>query len=100
MTFRRQPVRHEMVMCERRSSGAEEWWCPSCGRRLVVRWPPDYERVVLDPGDPYAIHVGGAPGEPPGPVTPVTPVTPAAEPGQKWLAWLHDNGIEWESPAA
>ena len=97
MSFRRQPVRHEMVLAERLPSGAEEWWCPSCGRSLVMRWPPCYEKVVLSEGDPSAVHVGGAPGKPePG----VEPVVEAVEPGQKWLAWLHDNGIDWESPAA
>ena len=29
-----------------------------CGRHFVVRWPPDYERLVLAEGDENATHVG------------------------------------------
>ncbi len=55
------PVLHEMVLEDRQASGAEEWGCPDCGRRLVLGWSP-YEKVVLSRGDEHAVHRGGGRG--------------------------------------
>jgi hypothetical protein len=49
---------HAMVIVATHESGAEEWHCPTCGRRFLMRWPPAYERTVLVPGDEQAIHSG------------------------------------------
>lgn len=49
---------HEMVMKKIHPSGAEEWYCPTCGRRFLLQWPPAYEMIVLETGDPYARHSG------------------------------------------
>ena len=57
------PPPHEMVHQGTDASGMEEWRCPECGRHFVVRWPPDFERLVLAEGDGDAVHVG-AKGEP------------------------------------
>ena len=38
--------------------GTEEWYCPNCGRRLLLNWVPQFEKVVLEAGDQYAIHTG------------------------------------------
>ncbi|NEA25047.1 hypothetical protein [Actinomadura bangladeshensis] len=38
-------------------SGLEEWACPSCGRRILLRWPPHYVKHVLDHGDEEACHI-------------------------------------------
>ncbi len=54
--------RHEMTLIAEHESGAEEWHCPECGRRLVITWPPDYSKVVLEPGDEFAQHSGGKGG--------------------------------------
>ena len=54
--------RHEMVLEKTHESGAEEWFCPVCGRRFLMQWPPNYQRVILEPGDNYAIHSGGKMG--------------------------------------
>jgi hypothetical protein len=43
-------------------SGAEEWACAECGRRILMQWPPNYKRVVLEPGDEFAIHSGSKGG--------------------------------------
>jgi len=51
-----------MVLSGTRESGAEEWTCPTCGRRIVFRWPPHYEKLVLEYGDVAAVHVGGKGG--------------------------------------
>jgi hypothetical protein len=49
---------HDMVLEATHESGAEEWFCPTCGRRFIMRWPPTYEKTVLVPGDEFAIHSG------------------------------------------
>jgi hypothetical protein len=43
-------------------SGAEEWFCPTCGRRFLMQWPPAYQKIVLEPGDEFALHSGGKGG--------------------------------------
>jgi len=53
---------HEMQLAKIHPSGDAEWHCPTCGRRLLMHWPPEYKRVVLEVGDEYAIHSGGAGG--------------------------------------
>jgi len=53
---------HEMQLETTHSSGAEEWYCPTCGRRFLLNMPPDYRKIVLDAGDEYAIHSGSKGG--------------------------------------
>ena len=53
---------HEMQLATIHTSGAEEWYCPTCGRRFLMSWPPAYRKVVLEAGDEQAIHSGGAGG--------------------------------------
>jgi hypothetical protein len=52
-------VRHTMVRVNKNEDGVEEWRCPTCGRRFLMEWPPNYKRTILDPGDEAVIHVGG-----------------------------------------
>jgi len=73
--------------------GVEEWSCATCGRRLLMRRPPEFEQIVLERGDEWAAHVGGAGGfqmagiqaRPSGPGSPS-----AADRG-----WLDEHGITW-----
>ncbi|NTW04188.1 MAG: hypothetical protein HGA19_23455 [Oscillochloris sp.] len=53
---------HEMELLRIDETGTEEWYCPSCGRHFLMRWPPDYQKTVLMPGDVYATHLGGKGG--------------------------------------
>ena len=53
--------RHEMVLQTTHPSGAEEWYCPSCQRRMTITWQP-WKKIVLDPGDINAAHSGGKGG--------------------------------------
>ena len=53
---------HEMRLETTHPSGAEEWYCPVCGRRFLIQWPPAYKKIVLEPGDEYAYHLGGKGG--------------------------------------
>ena len=97
------PARHEMILTGSAESGAEEWVCPDCGRRMLLRWPPNYEKLVLEHGDETAIHVGGKGGLRVGQaaVTPApaadaqAPEVPTAE-----RQWLHDIGIDWDGESA
>ena len=52
--------RHELVLETTHPSGAEEWFCPTCGRRMTITWQP-WKKVILEPGDVYAAH-GGSKG--------------------------------------
>jgi len=47
---------HEMVFEKTHLSGVEEWYCPSCGRRFLVQWPPAYKMIILDPGEKDTRH--------------------------------------------
>ncbi len=47
---------HEMRLEKTHPSGAEEWDCPTCGRRFLIQWPPHYRKIVLESGDEYALH--------------------------------------------
>jgi hypothetical protein len=53
---------HEMVLETTHASGAEEWVCPTCGRRFMLTWPPQYKKIVLNAGDEAARHSGGKGG--------------------------------------
>jgi hypothetical protein len=50
--------RHDMMLRATFASGAEEWFCPTCGRRFIIQWSPKYKRITLEPGDDYALHNG------------------------------------------
>lgn len=54
--------RHEMELVETHDDGSEEWVCPTCSRRFLMYWPPNYKRVILEEGDENAIHGGGKGG--------------------------------------
>ncbi len=54
--------RHEMVLEKSHEFGAEEWFCPVCGRRFLLQWPPNYQRIILEQGDNNAVHSGGKGG--------------------------------------
>ena len=82
-------ARHEMVRTATTDTGADEWTCTSCTRRLLLRVPPDYGRLVLDRGDETAAHSGGTAG-----VRVTADVTPpVAEDADR--AWLGEHGITW-----
>ncbi|MFF2349404.1 hypothetical protein ACFVVL_06460 [Kitasatospora sp. NPDC058115] len=115
-------VIHEMKFVGRLASGADEWSCPTCGRRVTLRRLPDPELTVLDPGDETVVHVGviepdaraaaaadqyglgpvqeiprtsRASRPPRGSGTPAGAVPDAAD--RRWLAEI---GIDWDDDAA
>lgn len=50
---------HVMVKVKQHPNGEEEWYCPECGRRFLMQWPPKYKRTILEPGDESVPHRGG-----------------------------------------
>ena len=49
---------HKMVLEKIHPSGGEEWYCPRCGRCLLVTWKPKFMQIVLEAGNEYALHTG------------------------------------------
>jgi hypothetical protein len=84
---------HKMVMEKTHSSGAEEWYCPSCGRRFLVEWSPAYNMSIIEPGDQCARHWGSMGGLNIGSLQ-VTPddEAPFIEDSRliPWVAWLEE----------
>jgi len=59
---------HEMILEKTQPSGAEEWHCPTCGRRILLQVPPANEMIIVEAGDQSASHSGGTGGLQVGPV--------------------------------
>jgi hypothetical protein len=77
--------------------GVEEWSCTECSRRILLRRPPAFEKIVLDRGDPWVAHVGGSGGV-------RIAAADVAPPEQAKLRahdreWLAAQGIEWGAEA-
>ena len=53
---------HEMVLEMRHPSGMQGWYCPNCGRRILLFVPPANEMVVVEAGDQYVSHSGSTGG--------------------------------------
>ena len=47
---------HEMMFERIVARDVDELYCPLCGRRIQVQWPPDFRKTVLDVGDENVIH--------------------------------------------
>ncbi|MGW4381644.1 hypothetical protein [Kitasatospora sp. NPDC004531] len=110
------PPIHQMRLTGRLGSGADEWSCPQCGRRIALRRPPHPELTVLDPGDEEAVHIGVLePGDPAaeeaaarygvGPVQHIPrpaprPGEPTPQPDAEDRRWLAEIGIDWDGDAA
>jgi hypothetical protein len=83
---------HEMTRTRVLERGVEEWSCTRCSRRLLLRRPPAFEKIVLDRGNEWAAHVGATGGL-------LMGALPG--PGGRGLSaqergWLAAHGIEWE----
>jgi hypothetical protein len=89
---------HEMILNGCAESGAEEWACPDCGRRVLLRWPPDFERLILEHGDDRAVHVGAKGGVRMTGLE-VNP-SPSLDLSSEARRWLSNNGIDWDGTPA
>lgn len=87
---------HQMVLGAKHPTGTEEWYCPACGRCLRITWRPRFMRVIVEPGDEFAIHSGikDGPGITSTQVEVVVKEKPAALDEDPWLApwedWLEE----------
>jgi hypothetical protein len=98
---------HEMILEKTRPSGQDEWYCPTCGRRMLVDYGPRLKKVILEAGDEYAIHSGGKGGVQMGMITTTqvdsTPTPNDTQTGDAylapWAAWLEEMGFEdlWDN---
>jgi hypothetical protein len=96
--------KHEMVLSLTHPSGAEEWVCPTCGRRFLISWEPNFKKIMLEAGDDFSIHSGGKGGLRIGrtQVMPSRdgnreekPTTPMEEERlAPWEAWLKESDFE------
>jgi hypothetical protein len=108
------PQRHEMQLKATYSTGVEEWYCPTCGRRLLVNTVPGCEaltlergdkhvlvwgarigttattKTLLDPGDEQAVHYGSVPADMISPVLEQAEETKLREHTSSWAEWLED----------
>lgn len=55
--------KHTMVLAAEYPDGSQVWNCPACGRRMLLTWPPNHSRSILEEGDPNAEHSGAHFGE-------------------------------------
>lgn len=84
---------HQMTRTRTLAQGVEEWSCAECSRRLLLRRPPQFEKVVLEPGDEWAAHVGATGGLQPAGMN-ARPAEPSSiRPGDR--IWLSEQGIDW-----
>jgi hypothetical protein len=86
-----------MVPAGLTESGAEEWLCPVCDRRILLKRPPRFEMLVVDEGDSAATHAGAKGG-----VLMGTAVVqaPSSEVSPDERRWLRSNGIDWDGIAS
>lgn len=94
--------KHEMVLVTTHPSGAEEWNCYECGRRLLIRWEPEFTKVVLEAGDDQSIHGGGKGGLRIGRMQATPMQDPDGGPGTgeedirlvPWKSWMEESDFE------
>jgi hypothetical protein len=91
---------HEMILEITHPSGEDEWYCPTCGRRVVMIYEPEFRKTILEVGDEYAAHSGGKGGMKMGTLqaTSIKSVdseeysdSASEEPNfRPWLTWLNE----------
>lgn len=100
---------HLMEVKKTFPSGAQEWYCPTCGRHFIIQWPPNYKRIILDEGNELAAHAGGTDGLVMG-QTDILPSQPDSTPPEAgdlikperdewlspWMRWFEDHPIKDE----
>ncbi len=92
---------HQMELEATYPSGAEEWYCPTCGRRFLMQWKPSYNMIVIETGDEHASHSGSSTGMPmwTPEAQPIQDAQPAVEIDEQrlrpWIEWL--ESVDFES---
>ena len=81
--------RHEMVRVPpangtTSSERADEWYCPTCERRMILEYPPRYRKIVLAEGNLSVSHSGGKGGLEVNP-SQVMEINPRLSTWQEWM---------------
>lgn len=87
---------HQMRLQRTHASGAEEWYCPSCGRRFLMSWNP-FEKTIIQAGDEHAWHTGdrSAPAQRAAPEALVSADDELLADGLRpWLKWFDSAGLD------
>jgi hypothetical protein len=96
---------HEMILEKTHPSGVDEWYCPTCGRRLLMDYGLQFKKTVLEAGDEFAVHSGGRGGLRIGSMW-AFPVDDSSRREEiddprlaPWEAWLEESDFEnlWKS---
>lgn len=80
---------HEILVVNLHPSGVEEWLCPTCGRRFIVQWTPEYQCIVLNPGEESAIHNMSR-----GALVTATPHETSPARLAPWMDWLRTINLD------
>jgi hypothetical protein len=64
---------------------------------MLVRWTPEFEHVIVQAGDEYAIHAGAMGGVQ---IDPIALEMGEGEQDRAARSWLAQHGINWDGPAA
>ena len=90
---------HEMVLEMTHPSGMQGWYCPRCGRRILLLVPPDNKMVIVEPGDQYASHTGSTGGLRIGAVQVAEPNEELDEVSEEslrpWIKSLENLDLNW-----
>ena len=96
--------KHDMVLDKMYPSGAEEWKCLTCGRRMLISWEPKFRRTVLQAGNPNVSHGGFKGSLPMGDTDEKTLRDESEVPFDQsrlapWEAWIEETKLEnlWDS---
>jgi len=100
---------HEMILEKTHPFGEDEWYCPTCGRRFLLQWPPKYKKIIIEPGDEQVAHSGGKGGLVMGSARKLSADEAKTEASiaiddprlAPWASWLDEVGFEdlWNSGA-
>jgi hypothetical protein len=82
---------HELVLTGPTEYGVGEWLCHDCGRRVLVRFSPGFNRIVLAPGKDNIMHKASHAGKS------IINMPKACDPFLTDLdgEWLNGNGMAW-----
>jgi hypothetical protein len=91
-----QEQHHEMILEMTHPSGMQGWYCPTCGRRILLRVPPNNEMVIVETGDTYANHSGSMGGLRVGDVQVKERDEEVSEESLRpWLKALENLNLDW-----
>lgn len=94
--------KHKLLLMTTHESGLEEWYCPTCGRRFLMKWPPEYQKIILEPGDEFANHTAFKgqfdPDDVPGDLPAQKPEPKSLAPWQEWMDKVNFDALWGDNP--